>query len=126
MKKILATTTALALTATAAMAEPLTTWQADNYVKSASQRVTGTSTWAPGLKVKANGVTSFHFIGDGGVTPAMVFTDYEAAVAWAENMTGSDITAVGTTKASRGYGFAVECGKVVMARGRHGDDLVWR
>ena len=125
MKNILATTAALALTATAAMAEPLTTWQADNYVKSVNQDIGG-STWGAGLLVKVDGEKTFYSVGEAGVTPAMVFTDHEAAVAWAENMTGADITAVGTTKASRGYGFAVECGKVVMARGRHGDDLLWR
>ena len=94
MKKLFITAAALAVTAGMASAEVLTTWQGDNYVKSASQRVTGTNTWAPGLLVKANGVKSFHFIGDGGVTKAMVFSDYDAATAWAENLTGENIRPV--------------------------------
>lgn len=130
MKKLFATAAALAITATAAMAEPLTTWQADDYVKSASQRVAGTNTYAPGLLVKANGVKSFHFIGDGGVTSDMVFTDHAAAVAWAENLTGGNIRAVGF---QRNHNETEErivkrrCAppKIVEVRVAH-QDLVWR
>jgi len=127
MKKILATTTALALTATAAMAEPLTTWQADNYVKSVNKNIGG-STWGAGLLVKVDGEKTFYRVGEAGVTSDMVFSDYDAAVAWAESMTGENIRAVGK-RVKSGNTQIVQVGycppefvEVAMS----GRDLVWR
>lgn len=129
MKKFLISIAAtIGLTAGMASAEVLTTFQPDNYVKSASQRVTGTNTWAPGLLVKANGVKSFHFIGDGGVTKDMVFSDYDAATAWAENLTGENIRPVGKQRnhneiEERVVGHCPP--KLVKVKVAH-QDLVWR
>ena len=128
MKKILAITTALALTAGMASAEVLTTWQPDNYVKSASQRVDGTNTWAPGLLVKAGGVKSFYFVGENGVTSDMVFSDYDAATAWAEGVTGVNIRPVGKRRNHNEIEERVvgDCPpKVVKVKVAH-QDLVWR
>ena len=127
MKKILATTTALALTATAAMAEPLTTWQADNYVKSVNKNIGG-STWGAGLLVKVDGEKTFYRVGEAGVTSDMVFSDYDAAVAWAENLTGENIRAVGkqrnhTEVEERTVGHCPP--KTIKVRVAH-QDLVWR